>query len=335
MIWRHVVLALPLVESVPEHVLDRAGRIVRGLGAELDLFHSDHDARIAEHVRPGRSLAALIRERVEAKQRRLEHVADTLRDQGLTVRTSVRWDYPIYEAIVRHVLHHGADLVIVPAARLGHGSAITLAYTDARLVEACPCPLLLLKTEQVYSRGPVVAAVDPMHARGKPAELDERIVAGAKTLARALAGAPVYVYHACAWRTEPEPAAPSVAVRAEPISPERQKAYQSECELEVRNLAAEHELPSDFVHVESGAVASVLPSYVRAARADAVVMGAVSRSYPERALFGGTAEKVLDALECDVLIMKPSGFRSPVGSRVPRAAARRTGAARARAAAPG
>jgi hypothetical protein len=44
-------------------------------------------------------------------------------------------------------------------------------------------------------------------------------------------------------------------------------------------------------------------------------MGAVSRSYPERALFGYTAERVLDALDCDALIVKPKGFRCPVSRR--------------------
>jgi len=31
MTWRHVMLALPEVESVPAQVLDKVGRLVRGL----------------------------------------------------------------------------------------------------------------------------------------------------------------------------------------------------------------------------------------------------------------------------------------------------------------
>jgi len=34
-------------------------------------------------------------------------------------------------------------------------------------------------------------------------------------------------------------------------------------------------------------------------------MGAVSRSRFDRILIGNTAEKVLDRLECDVLVLKP------------------------------
>ena len=80
-------------------------------------------------------------------------------------------------------------------------------------------------------------------------------------------------------------------------------------------MAARYEVPESAVHVEAGAVEYVLPGYAREARADAVVMGAISRSYPDRVLFGYTAEKVLDALDCDVLVVKPRGFRSPVSRR--------------------
>jgi len=47
---------------------------------------------------------------------------------------------------------------------------------------------------------------------------------------------------------------------------------------------------------------------------DIVVMGAISRSGLGRLIIGNTAERVLDRLPCDVLIVKPRRFVS----RVPR-----------------
>ena len=41
-------------------------------------------------------------------------------------------------------------------------------------------------------------------------------------------------------------------------------------------------------------------------------MGAVSRGRLERAIIGSTAEKVLDHLPCDVLIIKPADFSSSI-----------------------
>ncbi|HYA44767.1 MAG TPA: universal stress protein, partial [Acidimicrobiales bacterium] len=46
-----------------------------------------------------------------------------------------------------------------------------------------------------------------------------------------------------------------------------------------------------------------------------VVMGAISRSGIKRLFIGNTAERVLDLLSCDVLVVKPEHF----ASRVPRA----------------
>jgi hypothetical protein len=45
-------------------------------------------------------------------------------------------------------------------------------------------------------------------------------------------------------------------------------------------------------------------------------MGAISRSGLKRLLIGNTAERILDDLRCDVLVVKPPKFRN----RVPRAA---------------
>lgn len=118
----------------------------------------------------------------------------------------------------------------------------------------------------------------------------------------------------------PEVVDDKVASRAQPT---RQKEYFLESEHLVQELAMRHEIQRDRVQIEAGPVESSLPIYARQARADVVVMGAVSRSYPQAAFFGYTAERVLTALNCDVLIVKPKGFRCPVSRRPHRNAAER------------
>ena len=46
MIWRRVMLALPTTENVPDRVIDRVGRLVRGLQGELKLFHCFFDSQL-------------------------------------------------------------------------------------------------------------------------------------------------------------------------------------------------------------------------------------------------------------------------------------------------
>ncbi len=51
---------------------------------------------------------------------------------------------------------------------------------------------------------------------------------------------------------------------------------------------------------------------VRRESADIVTLGAVSRSRLARSLIGHTAERVFDAMDCDLLVVKPPEFLSRV-----------------------
>jgi nucleotide-binding universal stress UspA family protein len=44
-------------------------------------------------------------------------------------------------------------------------------------------------------------------------------------------------------------------------------------------------------------------------------MGAVSRRALVRFFIGHTAERVIDAIDCDVMIVKPRGFKTSVARR--------------------
>jgi universal stress protein E len=308
MIWRRVMLALSSANGLPPPVLDRAGRIARGLQAEVEMFLSLYEPDIVQVLESPELIEERIAARVEEHHRRLERLADQLRDQGLKVRASVGWDYPVYEGVIRQVMRHRPDVLIVPALRTGEVTPRTLAYRDARLIEACPCPLLLLKTREVYSTGSVVAAIDPLHAHETPAMLDEAIIGAARTVAHALADAPVHVYHAVI----PLPQFAGAGVPGTLPPSAQQAARLATAQTRIREMAFRHGIGEENVRVEFGEVEMSLPAFAREQRAQVVAMGAVSRSFRERALFGHTAEKVLDALECDVLVVKPEGFRTPV-----------------------
>jgi len=64
--------------------------------------------------------------------------------------------------------------------------------------------------------------------------------------------------------------------------------------------------------VAQGEVAEALSTFARRSGTAIVVMGAVSRSAIMRWFIGNTAERTLDRLTCDALIVKPRGFRSGI-----------------------
>jgi universal stress protein E len=304
MIWRKVMLVVPDVDGISTNVIDRVGRIARGLQAEVELFASLYEP---DSVQPGQHAPpadSVITTQVEELHRRLERVGDALRAQGLKVRSSVRWDYPMFEATIRQVLRRDVDLLVMPARAVAQVGMSTLHYREARLIEECPRPLLLLKTAEVYSTGCILAAVDPVHAYEIPEELDEAIVGAAKTLSYALAETPVHLYHADA--LEAPGSGPG------PANPAFQGARQRLVDARMRDLAERHNIATSQIHIEPGAVETTLPVFAQTIHADVVVMGALSRTYPTRALLGHKAELVLDTLECDVLVVKPRGFQSSV-----------------------
>ena len=68
-------------------------------------------------------------------------------------------------------------------------------------------------------------------------------------------------------------------------------------------------------HLRPGTAAEELGSVADEIDAGVMVMGVVSRSGLKRLFIGSTAERVIDHLKCDVLVLKPDGFKTPVPKR--------------------
>jgi len=78
----------------------------------------------------------------------------------------------------------------------------------------------------------------------------------------------------------------------------------------VARLCKQHGVPPERTHVHQGGTRQLLLTLTEQLRADAVVMGAVSRSGLKGLFLGNTAEDVLDRLHCDLVIVKPEGFKA-------------------------
>jgi universal stress protein E len=83
----------------------------------------------------------------------------------------------------------------------------------------------------------------------------------------------------------------------------------------VSRLTSRYDVGQRRLHVIPGDPAFELPKLARRVHAQIAVMGAVSRSNFRRLFIGDTAQRVIDQLECDICIVKSSGFRTPVPPR--------------------
>ncbi len=321
------MVALPVPGDIGPIEMGKVSALARALEAEVELFHCIYDAGLA---RPGlfasRGTRENIHEVVESRRHQLEVLAHRMRTGGVRVRTSIRWDAPPYAGIVRQVLRHQPSLLVAHPTRRGPTARRMLGRTDFKLIESCPCPTLFIKTRRPYVDAVVLAAIDPSHAHEKPAALDAQILGWADRLREALS-AKLLIFHAHvpweqAMRADSQLRDAPEAVRADVAA-----ACRGSLESGVLALAQEYAVPPRRVRIVEGPALEELPRFARRVMADIVVMGVASRSRIGRLLAGHTSERMLDTLECDVLVVKPPGFRSPVSPQsahhVQRAEARR------------
>lgn len=323
--FRRILVAVRDVSNVSTVMLEKAARLASASGARLELFHAVSEPIALEAMRgrtPRTPMPRGAAQIAELAQRRLSRIAASQRFAKLEVSCHVEWDFPPHEAVIRRALAQRCDLVIGQTQPRGLGARLLLTNTDWELIRHCPIPVLLIKSRAGYDRPVILAAVDPFHAYAKPAALDARIAKMASALARSLRGE-MHLFHAFVPTVVvvPTPTAPPLAVE---ISPELFQIEQLRVQSAIEKLAAASGVPPSRRHVTAGDIASGLEERIRGTKARVVVMGAVSRSVLKRFFIGSTAERVLDRLTCDILIVKPRGFRSSVPIRI----AKRAGADR-------
>jgi universal stress protein E len=243
----------------------------------------------------------------------LEKLAAPLRRRGLKVATRVAWDYPPFEAIVREALRSRPDLVVAGSRRHVPGARLFLTNNDWQLIRLCPVPLLFVKHERGYGKARVVAAIDPLHGAARRSSLDKRILESAQAMTLAHRGR-LDVIHAYQSLYSYAPPIYGEAYVAS-IDPKIEQQHRARAQRALQRATAPFGIDPERLHLESGLPTAVLAAVARRWRIDLLVMGAVSRRGLGRLFIGSTAEHVLDHLQCDVLVVKPRGFRTTVPRR--------------------
>jgi universal stress protein E len=290
--------------------IDKAAQLARHGGATVELFHA-FDMPLDPYVAAERGDIGSLERSAHARARtRLEKVAKRLRATGVTVETTVVSDYPAYEAVIRRATQTKAGLIVADAHHR-HIAATLLGLTDWELLRHAPTPVLLVKSTRAWRSPVVLAAVDPQNAYDKPARLDRAILKAGAVICDSLGGE-LHAMHAYAPLPEGFPGVqavvPSMVAQLHGLAEtSARKAFE-------RALKSSG-LPPRRRHLLPQYPADAIASTARRLGASIVVMGAVARPALKRLLVGSTAERVLDRLTCDVLIIKPSGTASGVASR--------------------
>ena len=301
---RIVVVLDPTAESQP--TLAKAARLAAASTASLELFVCDYEPALANPRFFASDRLRVLREEFLARHKAmLEQHAAPLRARGLIVTTEVRWDAAVYQGVVARVRESAPDLVVKDTHYHGLIRRTVLTNTDWSLIRSCPAPLLLVKPGEWRTPPRILAAVDPGHENDPALTLDHELLRIAGALVRSLSGElhAVHAFFPAELIASATGMAPASVIDggtiAELVEQERGRIREA-----LAALAREHAIAPGNLQLRQGSAVEVLCDLATELPADIVVLGAIARGRLREMLIGSTAERVLDRMPCDILVVK-------------------------------
>lgn len=224
----------------------------------------------------------------------LEQAAARLKAENLSVSTQQSWRDNFHETIIQAQRAENCRLVVKQHFPENPLKRALLTPDDWKLLRYCPVPVLVVKTSNIWKDGTILAAVDVGNNGSEHRALHASLINNALAAAQ-ITGAQLHVFSA-----HPAP----MLSAADPTFQLRETIearYREQAGLFVKEFG----LNPDNMHLQEGPADVLIPRMAKQLGAMLTVVGTVARTGLSGALIGNTAEAVLDALETDVLVVKP------------------------------
>lgn len=297
--------------STEQPALERAAWLAACNQAEIELFVCYYNEYLSgDRFFDSRSLRKARKEVIDDQKARLEKLAKPLLNKGLTVTVSASWDHPLHEGIVRHAEESRADIIVKDTHYHSLAQRFLLSNTDWQLMRLCKAPLWLVKPRPFADKPVIIAAIDPMNENDKPAALDDEIMVISRLLADRCNGE-VRAFHAYDPRIAVATATANSYLPVSLPMDEIDKQMREQHGKRFQEVTKYHGIDEDHAHLVRGRTHEELPALAAEQNADVIVMGAVARNRWKRLFIGATAERTMDHLPCDLLVIKPDWFHTP------------------------
>ncbi len=300
-VWVYVEARAPANE-----VMAAAAEACRRSGAELTVVGAigrTEDAVFQTSF--GREILRMVREDRVARLGHLEEMARAALGAGRVRSTMLDGEVP-WHSVVLHAIAHAPDLLVVPARGDDpHGPDSVTQH----LIRKCPVPVWSVFPGGAPFPRRALAAVDP----GAPGSVERDLARRAIEMALRLAGRErqeLHVAHACD--------VPAEALIRSKLGPRRAQAFRDEqreqAQARLAELIEEARLGGAIagVHLPAGPPAAAIPALAEELGADLVTLGSAGRHGLAGVLIGSTAEAIVTRLARSVVVVKPSGYVSPV-----------------------
>ena len=286
-------------EHQQQPALQRAVEVARETGAALHLlqveYHPSLESGLLDSRLLDRARKTIVRQSCEALRTSVAHLSA----EGLQIEVDVRWGKRRHEEILSRVAVLQPDILFKSTHPSSALRRLLFSDTSWQLIRRCPAPLWLVHDAESSGKR-LCAALDPLHSADKPAALDHQLIRTSQALQAAL-GLQAEYLHAQA------PLPRSLLFDAEVA--QEYEDYVTQCSREHRQafdkLIAQHAIDRAQAHLQEGFAEEVIPRFVREHNIGLLVMGAIARGHLDSLLIGHTAERVLERVECDLLVIKP------------------------------
>lgn len=236
----------------------------------------------------------------------LARIADSLTARGVSVDFQVVFGHA-WEQLTKLAMRGDYNLVVIGTRKRSTAARIFLGSTSHKLARVCPVPVLVVNAE---SGGPLESVL----VASDFSDFAQTVTHRAVGIAQAL-NARLYVMHALEFPFE-------AYLQTAGVAETEVTKYRQRLRAEAEDNLNQQLALTDFRTLEKGAVIEVLegspdhviPQEVDDRKIDLLVIGSHGRSGLSSMLLGNTAERILHAVHCSVLVIKPVDFVSPVSA---------------------
>ncbi len=224
----------------------------------------------------------------------------------LNIDTQVIWHNRPFESIINHAIAGQYDLIVKGTHAHDKLKAVIFTPTDWHLMRKAPVPVLMVKDHAWPEAGKILCAVNVASEDTAHQTLNGKIIEHAKELAAKFAGE-VHLVNGY-------PGTPvNLAIELPDFDAQTYNdTIRIQHEQRVEYLANAYGIALSCCHVKEGLPEDVIPELAEELDAELVILGTVGRTGFSAALIGNTAEHVIDSINCDLLAIKPDGYKSPL-----------------------
>ena len=206
----------------------------------------------------------------------LDSLVKPLVDKGLNVEVEIEWNEDWRDALPSAARRLDADLIVKAASVHSGAERRFLKTSDWTLLRNSHCPVYLIKKDLADSGRKVLVALDIKRSDDLHNTLNERVLEFGRAFVGAAAEGSLHAVNA--------------------YSSSNDFVYPDD-------LAETTGIQLHDAHSVEGAADTVIPEVTSKIEADILVIGTAARDGIKAAMLGNTAEKVVDAVDTNILIV--------------------------------